>query len=286
MPKTTIDKAWRRNVKMIENLMTLKNLMMRLKSPEPFDEKLLKMVESEKAELENMGVKVDSLFYELEPETLEVAKLYANFYIRRYEEEGKKLKKENPQKFESCVKRRRFNPDGTLPPERKMHQLRMGITQKAFEITLQQLQIPYIPNDPTIDWRPKSYKLEDPLDKTTKFSYDFYIPFFGRIDIKSSTLKDPVVRINCREFERENPDYVVAYMILDIKQPKWLKLLGYLTNSEVRRYKPKGKGYRKYYPIPAKDFEKHSGEELLLRLMLVRYVIKQLESKPQYDLLR
>jgi len=60
--------------------------MMRLKSPKPFDEKIAKMVEPEKAELENMGVKVDGLFYELEPEILEVAKLYADFYVRRYEE--------------------------------------------------------------------------------------------------------------------------------------------------------------------------------------------------------
>jgi len=163
----------------------------------------------------------------------------------------------------------------------------MGITQKAFEITLQQLQIPYIPNDSTIDWRPNRYELEDPLDKTTKFSYDFYIPFLGKIDVKSATLKKPYVNINCREFNRENPDFVVAYQILNLNKPKWLKLVGFLRNSEVREYDTRRKGtWREYWPIPVEDIEaKHNGKELCLRLLLAKAILKELERRPLHELI-
>lgn len=257
-------------------MVKIENLLKKAKSVEPISKDIETLAQQEIAELESMGIELKGLFSLLEPEALKIAKDYADFYIARYEARGKRLKEENPEKFEYLVSKGRYNPDGTLPEHRKPHQLRMGLTQKAFEIFLQQIQVPYIPNDPTIDWR-------------EKFLYDFYIPLFGKIDIKSTTLENPYVNINCREFKRENPDYVVPYMILDMSKPRWLKMLGYMYNSQVREYEPKGTGYRKYWKIPASDFEEHNGkrrdgEILLMRLMIVRHAIKLLDTRPIYEL--
>jgi len=219
-----------------------------------------------------MGVKVEGLFQEIEPETLEVAKLYAEFYVKRCEQVGKMLKERDPKKFEYYVKKGwwGFNLDGTLPEDRIQHQRRMRITQKAFEIALQQLQIPYIPNDPAIDWRPLRER-KDPLETTTKFRYDFYIPFFGEIDIKNATLEKPAVSINDKDFGEENPEFVITYQILDMNEPRWLKLAGFLSNSEVKEHPTSKSGNIEYYPITIEDFEtKHGAEELCDRLLFVR----------------
>lgn len=243
--------------------MKIENLLANVKSSKPLSSDIEILADSEITELKNKGVELKGLFHLLEPEALKVAEDYASFYIGRYEAEGRRLKEEEPEKFEYLVKKRRFNPDGTLPENRKQHQFRMGLTQKAFELFLQQIQVPYIPNDPTIDWR-------------EKFRYDFYIPLFGEIDIKSATLEKPYININCREFNKENPDYLVAYMILDMRKPRWLKMLGYMPSSEVREYEPYGTGYRKYWSVPIEDFDnqKRNGNILLKKLMLLRQAIK------------
>lgn len=255
---------------------TIQNLLHRVKSPKPISRDIEKLAKEELEELKQYGVELKGLFSLLESEPLRIAKDYAEFYIARYEAQGKKLKQENPEYFESLVKRGRYNRDGSLPEKRKEHQLRMGLTQKAFEIFLQQIQIPYISNDPTIDWR-------------EKFLYDFKIPFFGEIDIKSCTLDNPVVNINCYEFNRENPDWVVAYQILDMSKPRWLKLLGYVHSSKVREYESvlyEGqRERRRHWKIPAKDFEKSNGSALMVRLMIVGYIIKELESIPEHELI-
>lgn len=249
----------------------IKNLLWKVKSVNPLSEDIEKLADEELKELESMRIEPKGLFSLLEEEPLRIAKDYAEFYVARYEQDGKRLKQEDPEKFDYLVRKGRYSPDGTLPEKRREDQLRMGLTQKAFELFLQQIQVPYIPNDPTIDWR-------------KKFKWDFYIPFFGTIDIKSATLENPYVNINRREFEKENPDYVVAYQILDMRKPRWLKLIGYLTNSEIKNYPSLPNGYRSYWNIPLSEFEKHEGESLLTRLMIVRYVIKELEKKPIYNL--
>jgi hypothetical protein len=227
-------------------------------------------------ELEEMNVPINGIFQEIELETLKIVKQYAEFYVQRYEESGKKLMKVDPEKFKYLVRIKRFNPDGTLTDQRKLDQFCMGATQKAFEITLQQLQVSYIPNDPTIDWRPKQDI--DLLDNTTKFRYDFFIPLFGTIDIKCATLKPGWnrVNINCREFNEEEPDYVVAYKILDISKPKWLKLIGFMKNEEIRKYKPVETS-RSFWSIPIEDF--HEAEKLVDVLLKTRALIYRLHNE-------
>jgi hypothetical protein len=220
---------------MIENVMKLLRAVKSMPSIEELTGK-------EKMELGEAGIDFNGLFQEIEPELLRIAKQYADFYIERYEDYYQEMKVKDRQKFAYEVQIRRVNPDGTLSEKRKNDQLRMGLTQKAFEIALQQIQVPYIPNDPTIDWRPYS-----PTKKKTSFVYDFYIPFFGRIDIKSSEYsKQPVVNINYKDFHDENPDFVVAYQIFGLENPKWLKLIGYLSNSEIISYESR-KTARPYY---------------------------------------
>lgn len=254
----------------------LDKMLNQVKSQKRLSKDIERLSKNELEELKSMGIEPKGLFSLLEPEALRIARDYADFYINRYEAEGKRLKEEEPEKFDYLVKKRRYNRDGTLPENRRQHQLRMGLTQKAFELFLQQIQVPYIPNDPTVDWR-------------KKFPFDFCIPMFGKIDIKSALSNNPFVNINCREFEKENPDCVVAYMILDMSKPRWLKMLGYMLSSEIRKYEPRGSGYRMFWSIPANDFEerngsKRDGEILCMRFMIVRHLIKRLENRSIYSL--
>jgi len=244
-----------------EGCLLVSSLMDSMKGIKPLTDSQIK-------EIESLGIKAEGVFQEIEPETREIGRKYGEFYIERYENEGKKLKKNDPEKFNYLVQIGRYNPDGSLPENRRQHQFRMGITQKAFEIALQQLQIPYIHNDPTIDWR-------------AKFLYDFSIPSVEKIDIKSATLDNPNVNINCREFESEKPDIVVAYQILN---PKWLKLVGFMYNSEIKQYETLGRGYRKYWRIPIEDFErKHNAESLLDILSKAKHKIEKISEPLEPD---
>jgi hypothetical protein len=254
---------------------------MTVKAVKPFISEIPRLTDLEIEELKKKGIKLKGLFQNIEPETMKIAEAYAEFYINRYEDYAKEIKKKDPQKFQYLVRKGRYNPDGTLPEKRKVDQRRMGITQKAFEIALQQLQVPYIPNDPTIDWRPKKDRPKDPTESSTKFSFDFYIPFLGKIDIKSATWDSPKVNINCREFKDEKPDLVVAYYILEGWE--YLKLPGFLTRTQiVESYEPipMEPEYRTFRSIPIEDFEKeeHDGIKLCRKLLEARGKIKLFEQ--------
>jgi len=253
----------------------LENIKKLLKAHKPSLPSIEELTEKEKLELEKLGISFNGLFHEIEPEVVEIAQLYSEFYNRRYEEYGKQLMIENPETFKKAVEEGRWNSDGTVSEKRKRQNFRMGLTHKAFEIALQQIQIPYVPNDPTIDWRP-----EAKIRKKTKVRYDFYIPLLGSIDIKSATFENPVVNINCEDFNQENPDFVVAYQILDELKPKWLWLSGFLANLEIKEnYEPKRKWEpsRAYWKIPIEDFKKHDGFELCEKVLAVKMALKELE---------
>jgi hypothetical protein len=253
--------------------MTIQNIMKLLKTTCKSTLSIEELTKKEKTELDVAGIDVNGLFQDIEPELLRIAKQYADFYVKRYEDYYQEMMEKDPAKFAYDVQIGRVNRDGTLSEKRKEDQLRMGLTQKAFEIALQQIRVPYIPNDPTIDWRPCS-----PTKKKTSFDYDFYVPLFGRIDIKSSKYpRQSVVKINYRDFHKENPDFVVAYQILSGKEPKWLKLVGYLSNSEITGYKPR-KTARPYYAIPIADFVRHDGFKLLDKLLATKGLINSLEG--------
>jgi len=91
--------------------------------------------------------------------------------------------------------------------------------QKIFEITLQQFEIPYIPNDPVINW-------------TSTKKYDFRVPHVGTIEVKtreSEPYKTDVL-VKCSEWHRS--DYLVALKLNDPK-PETATIAGYATCQEV-----------------------------------------------------
>ena len=228
-------------------------------------------------ELERMGIKLEGLFEKIEPETLEMAEDCAEFCIGRYEDFCKRIRTVNPERFEQFVEIGECNRDGSLKEETRWRQLRAGVTVKAFEIALQQLQIPYVHNDPMIDWRPESEK--EPEDELAiKFSFDFWVPFVGRIDVRNATPDNPKVNINVEFFNKENPHYVVAYQILDMIEPRWLRLSGFMYRSEIKKqYEPVRLADRPFYSIPIEDFEsKHDANELGAILLIARNMIKNI----------
>jgi hypothetical protein len=228
-------------------------------------------------ELERMGVKLEGLFEKIEPETLEMAKDFAEFCIGQYQDFCKRIRTVNPERFEQFVEIGECDRDGSLTEETRWRQLRVGATAKAFEMALQQLQIPYVHNDPMISWRPELDK-ERENEPATKFSSDFWVPFIGRVDVRNATPANPTVSINVEFFDRENPHYVIAYMILDMTEPRWLELSGFMYRSEIRRqYEPVFLADRPFYSIPIEDFEsKHDAHELCDILLIARNMIKNI----------
>jgi hypothetical protein len=95
------------------------------------------------------------------------------------------------------------------------------IGQKCFEIVLQQLDVPYVPNDATIDWRGKK-------------DYDFKIPNVGTIEVKSvdSSTSHKRVLVKCAEWH--NSDYVLAVKLND-ETPSLLQFVGFATKEEVQK---------------------------------------------------
>jgi hypothetical protein len=153
----------------------------------------------------------------------------------------------------------------------------VGATVKAFEMALQQLQIPYVHNDPMIGWRPELDKVQEDVP-ATKFSSDFWVPLIGRVDVRNATPDNPTVSINVEFFDRENPHYVIAYKILDMTEPRWLELSGFMYRSEIRRqYEPVFLADRPFYSIPIEDFEsEHDAHELCDILLIARNMIKNI----------
>lgn len=136
----------------------------------------------------------------VEPEIVELATLYAKIWLKRWEEGTQ----------ESWDKNRKRNNYIGL------------IGQKCFEITLQQLDIPYIPNDPTIDWRGKK-------------NYDFKIPNIETIEVKTVDYQPKNRRLLIRSNQWHNSDFVLALKLLD-ELPTNVKFIGYATKKEVENF--------------------------------------------------
>ncbi|MDH5439729.1 MAG: hypothetical protein OEY31_03920, partial [Candidatus Bathyarchaeota archaeon] len=84
--------------------------------------------------------------------------------------------------------------------------------------------------------------------------------------------------ISVDAFNRENPHYVIAYQVLDMIKPRWLKLSGFMYRSEVKKeYEPVHLADRPFYSIPIEDFEsKHDAQELCNILLIARNMIKNI----------
>jgi len=91
--------------------------------------------------------------------------------------------------------------------------------EKCFELTLIQMDIPHIYNEPLIEWSPKK-------------PYDFKIPKIETIQVKTVDYpeNDRRVLVKCEEYHNE--DYVLALKLLDAK-PEKIKFMGYATRKEV-----------------------------------------------------
>lgn len=198
--------------------------------------------------------------YLIEPDTLRLARLYAQFYMERYQ----------------------FRHP-TIP------QLGMGISQAIFEIILQDMKAPYVHNQPVIDRRKGESGREI-------IHWDFWVPGLGAVEIKSQfpqthwkskQLYYPTsFNINVAEWERERPDWIVGMYILDMPQAvpesfeavaRKVWLVGYMDRATVESYdirpgKPRYPGDiadRRYRSIPIRDIQKHEWQEFEAKLKQV-----------------
>lgn len=135
--------------------------------------------------------------FELEPEIVEWAKLHADFFLERWQEG-------NQTHWKGNEKRNNF----------------IGLLgQKCFELTLQDLEIPYVPNDPVIDWR-------------TKKNYDFRVPYVGKIEVKTVDCKTNQERLIIKCTEWHSSDYIFAVK-LENEKPTKIRYMGYAEKKQV-----------------------------------------------------
>jgi len=93
------------------------------------------------------------------------------------------------------------------------------IGEQIFELTLQDIEVPYVRNNPIIDWRGIK-------------RYDFRIPTVETVEIKTVDWKENQRRviINCEEWH--NSDYMLALKLSDV-EPKEVKFMGIATCKDV-----------------------------------------------------
>lgn len=157
--------------------------------------------------------------YEVEPETIKVAQIYAEFFIKRYGSE----KSGHWKKGE-----RRNTYIGLLG-------------QKIFDIQMQELTVPNDRNDPVIDWR----RIKD---------FDFYIPEFGTVEVKTFDWWHKKVLIKVSEWHSN--DYLIVYQFKD-KLPKQVNMMGWLTRKQVKNLpiSKKGSHFTPYADAYITDFD-------------------------------
>ncbi len=156
------------------------------------------------------SVKKGTPLYEIESEFQQWVILHADFFLERYE-------KAHPEKH--------WKED-----ERK--NIRLGLCgQKAFELLLQLMEIPYVPNDPIIDQR-----IHKP--------YDFNIPKAGRVEVKTIAAHCQKVLVKLSEWHGN--DYCVAWQMN--KDETTLTMIGWLTKQQVEAYTVTPQGETKFNP--------------------------------------
>lgn len=136
--------------------------------------------------------------YIIEKEFMEWVVLHAQFFLERYAE-GK----------------------GAHWTQNERTTMRIGLCgQKAFELMLQLMEVPYVPNDPVIDQR---------LQK----DYDFLIPRLGKIEVKCYDHYCRKVLVKPDEWHGN--EYLVVWKFRDTKDEEYgsLRMVGWLTKEEV-----------------------------------------------------
>lgn len=172
------------------------------------------------------------LIYNVESELIKWARLHAEFYIQRYEEEPEKHWKKGE-------KRNTF----------------LGLMgQKIFDVVLQQLGVPKDHNDPVIDWR---------LEK----DYDFKVPDFGTIEVKCFDYWHEKVLIKVSEWHHN--DYAVIFKFVD-QGPTEVQMRGWLTREQVESLPISRKGQTKYTPLAdayITDFDKLNPSNKFIKML-------------------
>jgi hypothetical protein len=133
--------------------------------------------------------------YLVEPELQEYSRLHAKFFLDRY-----------------------HRGQGAHYTQNENKNAVLGIAgQKVFELLLQKLEIPYVPNDPIIDQR------------LTK-DYDFKIPKLGTIEVKTLDYYCKVLLVKPSEWH-EN-DYVIVIQATTEKADLF-RIVGWIEGKKV-----------------------------------------------------
>jgi hypothetical protein len=157
-----------------------------------------------KAIIQPTSVEKGSPIYEIEREFQQWVILHADFILARYEE----------------------NPLNHFKSNNERENARLGLCgQKAFELLLQLLEVPYVPNDPIIDQR---------LQK----DYDFIVPTLGKIEVKTEKHYAKKVLVKISEWHHD--DYLVAWQMNQAETH--LNMIGWQTKAQVEAHPitPKG----------------------------------------------
>lgn len=215
---------------------------------------------------ERHGIKPTDTGYLIEPEILKLARLYAIFYSDRYH-----------WKY------------------RFIDQYAMGLSQAIFETILQDLQVPYVHNQPHIDRRHGERERSIIL-------WDFYVPGLGIIDIKSGW-EYPNIAVNCSDWLKENPDFMAGVYFIDMpneftmpktnleteswkpENPTKAWLLGCMDKINVQdpnrktELKSRDPEYRRHWLISTKDAKWENWKDFEAKLKLIAKELKTWKPK-------
>lgn len=171
--------------------------------------------------------------FDIEPEIIQWAKLHTDIFLERW-------KKGN-------------QPHWNQEQERNNYIGMIG--HKIFEVVLQQFEIPYMPNDPTLDWRQKK-------------NYDFRVPNVGTIEIKTVDFKSNQTRLLVKCAEWHDSGFCLAIKLQD-ETPTEATFAGYATGKEVEEFNYAENEYPcLYYPCYWELLEKlHSANEFINMLI-------------------
>jgi len=213
--------------------------------------------------VEALNLNPDDSGYFVERELAREARLYAKYYIERYSPNWQDLK---PEALNN----------------KKLDQLGMGISQAVLETIFDDMEVPHVHNKPTIDRRSGEREREIVW-------HDFWIPGFGIIDVKSVfRYPYPNFSINCNDWCKENPDWLVGVYILDMPLqyndcllpdlPSAVWLVGYMSAVDVEdrdRIVGSPSPKRDFWLIPVKDPKWRKWKDLEDRLTEIANRLKE-----------
>jgi len=167
-----------------------------------------------KAFISEKSVEEGNPIYKIEQEFVRWVNLHTEFFIQRYAE-GR----------------------GEHWTENELKTTRIGLSgQLSFELLLQLLEVPYVPNAAVIDQR------------LTK-DYDFFIPKLGKVEVKCYANYCRKVLVKPEEWH--NNDYLIVWKFReDTPNEEFgsIQLIGWLTKQEVEATPTTPKDATKFNP--------------------------------------